>query len=105
MIDLKALKNDKERIAFLEDYRNMDNGWRLWKNLDDIQRRWWRFDMQDADVAFIVEERLQTVMYPKMHETWLVVNWFIVRDWSIPFSDNQASRTMALAELKKVTRE
>jgi hypothetical protein len=30
-MNFKNLKNDKERIAFLEDYRNENNGWCLWK--------------------------------------------------------------------------
>lgn len=37
---LKTFKNDKERIAFLEDYRNTRNGWKLWKCDEDLSRTW-----------------------------------------------------------------
>ena len=39
MKNIKELKNDKERTAFLEDYRNLENGWYLWKDYRDINRR------------------------------------------------------------------
>lgn len=42
MIDLEKLKNDKERAAFLDDYRNTDSGWYLWKEDDDRQIALWR---------------------------------------------------------------
>lgn len=92
-------KNDKERIAFLEDYRNEEHGWYLWKELDDIKRKWWRFDL--AHCAFIVEEQLRTFMWPDEHTDWHVVHWYIVTDWHTPLADNVASRTMALTVLKE----
>lgn len=96
-------KNDKERIAFLEDYRNEDHGWYLWKDDDDLQRKWWRFDLDDC--ALIVEERLQTLQWPNEHLSWLVSSWYIITDWHKPFADGSASRTQALAKLKEVTRK
>ena len=35
---MKKFKNDNERIAFLEDYRNEQNGWYLWKHDEDLDR-------------------------------------------------------------------
>ena len=96
-------KNDKERIAFLEDYRNEDHGWYLWKDDDDLQRKWWRFDLEDC--ALIVEERLQTLQWPDEHLSWLVSRWYIITDWHKPFSDGAASKTQALAKLNEVTRK
>lgn len=96
------LKNDKERIAFLEDYRNGDHGWYLWKDDDDLQRRWWRFDLDEC--ALIVEEQLQTLRWPNTHQKWIVTHWFIITDWHEPFADGTASRTQALAKLKEVTK-
>lgn len=102
MIDIGTLKNDKERVAFLEDYRNEKNGWYVWKEIEDIGRRWWRFDLDDF--ALIVEEQLRTTTYPKKSVTWFVMHWYIVHDWHMPFADSVASRTMALAEIKKAAK-
>lgn len=102
MADLK-FKNDKERIAFLEDYRNIDHGWYLWKDDGDPNRRWWRFDLDDC--TLIVEEQLQTLEWPATHLSWLVKHWFIITDWHKPFADGVASRTMALARLKEACRQ
>lgn len=92
-------KNDKERIAFLEDHRNEKNGWYIWKHDDDMQRTWWRFDLSDR--ALIVEEQLQTFKWPDKHTTWAVMHWYIINDWHGLFADQVASRTLALAALKK----
>lgn len=100
---MKKLKNDKERIAFLEDYRNMDNGWRLWKEDQDLWRRWWRLDLTD-DCSFVVEEQCQTFAYPEVHDAWCVVHWYIVEAWDRPFANWTASRSIALARLKEVQR-
>lgn len=93
------LKNDKERSAFLEDYRNKDNGWYLWKEDGEISRRMWRYDFPDC--ALIVEEQLITYNWPNDHITWSVVHWYIVRDWHQPFADSQASMSLARQEVKK----
>ena len=96
-------RNDKERIAFLEDYRNEQSGWYIWKEDDDLKRNMWRFDLPDC--ALIVEERLQTIEWPKAHLEWCVMHWYIIKDWHKPFADGTASRTMALAEIKKAQKE
>lgn len=92
-------KNDRERGAFLDDYRNERNEWYLWKEDDDIGRRMWRRDL--ADCHLIVEEQLITYRWPKEHVTWSVMHWYIVEDWSIPFADSRGSRTSALQKLKE----
>ena len=91
-------KNDKERLAFLDDYRNTDNGWYQWKKDEDLGRAWWRFDFPDC--AVIVEEQLRTTTWPDEHVDWCVVHWYIVEDWMKPFADSVASRSLALAKLK-----
>ena len=99
-------KNDKERIAFLKDYRNGENGWYLWKNDAEIDRRWWRLDLPDC--ALIVEEDRQTFEWPKRRVEWRVVNWFIIKDWTFKdktFRDQVGSRGMSLAELKRCQKE
>ena len=35
-------KNDKERLAFLDNYRNTDHGWYQWKKDEDLGRAWWK---------------------------------------------------------------
>lgn len=96
-------KNDKERIAFLEDYRNEQNGWYRWKEDSDLDRVWWRYDLPDC--ALIVEEQLRTITWPNPHREMTVVHWFIINDWKLPFADGVTSRSMALAELKRCEKE
>lgn len=93
-----SFKNDKERIAFLEDYRNLDNGWYLWKDDEDLQRRWWRFDLTTC--CLIVEEQLQTLLHPNKHQEMRLLHWYIIDDFKEPFADGVASRSMALNRLK-----
>lgn len=107
---MKKFKNDQERIAFLEDHRNPESGWYLWKEIEEIGRRWWRFDLpgdKRTGASFIVEEEEITIRWPKVSVVWIVRHWFIVTDWSglIPFGDFAASKTMALNCLKQRQRE
>ena len=99
-------KNDRERIAFLEDYRNTDNGWSLWKEDPDLQRRWWRFDLPDC--SLIVEEDQKTFTWPSPRVEWSIVHWFIIKDWKFStktFRDQVACRSMALKEIKRIERQ
>ena len=100
---MKKFKNDKERIAFLEDYRNEANGWQLWKQDDDMQRRCYRFDMPDGS-ALIVEEELVVFRYPKLRLDWNVMNRYHITDWGKPFGDQKASKTMMLSMIKELER-
>jgi len=108
MTDLN-FKNDKERIAFLDDYRNTENGWYLWKEDDDRQIALWRFDLP-GDIsggAIIVEEELRTYEWPERHRTWSIRRWYIITDWSCEkqtFGDQASSRTMALNLIKDIQR-
>ena len=101
---MKKFKNDKERIAFLEDYRNADNGWYLWDENEDIGRKWWRYDLPDC--ALIVEEEEHTPCenswWKEPSSLWIAIQWFIIKDWSMSFGDQRGSRTMALKELKRI---
>lgn len=93
------LKNDKERIAFLEDYTNEANGWKLWKADEDLGRRMWRLDLEDGN-AIVAEERLQMVHYPKTEAKWLTRAWYLVVSKDEPFESNVASRTIVLTYIK-----
>lgn len=95
------LKNDKERNAFIEDYRNEENGWYEWKDDGDLQRRWWRRDFNDC--AIIIEENLRTHTWPKHMVEWTVVRWYIITDWKRPFADGTASVTEVRNKLKELT--
>lgn len=101
---MKKFKNDNERIAFLEDYRNEQNGWYLWKHDEDLDRSMWRIDL--GKVAFIVEEERRTFAWPSRHVTWVVSHWYIIPEIAPdPFADYTASRTQALAKLKELAKE
>lgn len=103
MRNLRDLRNDKERREFLNDYRNMDNGWYPWIENGDIGRRLWRIDLTEC--ALIVEEEMKTFSYPSEHTEWNAFRWYIVRDWSKPFADSLASKTLELEEIRRVCRE
>lgn len=105
---MKIFKNDKERITFLEDYRNEKkwniwNGWYLWKHDEDLQRTWWRCDLPDGS-SLVVEEERRTFQWPKTHVTWNVTHWYVVKSWTgeAPFGDYVASRSQALAKIKEI---
>ena len=91
-------RNDKERGAFLEDYRNEKNGWYLWKEDDEINRKMWRRDLPDC--ALIVEEQQVTYRWPDKHVAWAAAHWYLISDWHIPFADGQVSRSQALEKIK-----
>ena len=100
---MKKFKNDKERIAFLEDYRNEQNGWTLWKSDDVLQRRWWRYGLPDGS-SFVVEEQLLTFNWPDTHTAWSTIHWYIMPDWTeaFVFGDCVASRSLALKKIKEL---
>ena len=100
-MNFKNLKNDKERIAFLEDYRNEDNGWYLWKQDDELKRRMWMLRLV-ADAVLVVEEQLRTFSWPDKHTSWTVMHWYVIEDPTAIFGDCVASRSLALTKLKEV---
>lgn len=104
---MKTFRNDKERLAFLEDYRNTESGWKLWKHDDDLERRWWRHYLQDGS-ALLVEEQKLTCSYPEVHSQWFVIHWYIVEYgpdyYSRHFGDWVASKTLALAKIRELGR-
>ena len=95
------LKNEKERNEFLKDYRNEKNGWYLWKQDEDLQRRWWRRDFNTCFI--VVEENLRTSTWPKIADTWWIVNWFIIEDPTKPFANGSSSITTVRNKLKELT--
>lgn len=102
-------KNDKERTEFLEDYRNIDNGWYLWREDYARQLRIFQNDLA-SDLCFLVEEHLVTLEWPKKHQAWAVreryiVNWEETGDkmerGMRTFADQRASKSQQLAALKE----
>ena len=99
------LKNERERNEFLTNYRNKENGWFMWKEDKDLQRRWWRREFEGC--SFVVEENMRTSTWPKIAVTWWVLQWFIIDDMSAgkPFADGSASITMVRNKLKEMTKD
>lgn len=95
------LKNDKERMAFLEDYRNEAHGWQLWKDDRDTGRRMWRLDL-DWGSSIVAEERLQEVHYPKDETKWINRAWYLVIDHGKPFENHVSSKTSVLKYIKQL---
>lgn len=98
---MRKFKNDIERKQFLDDYRNEQNGWFLWKNDDDLERRWWRYDLPDG-TSLIVEEEKETFHWPNKHIKWEARCWYVALWKNVPFSDYRASKTQALAKIKEI---
>lgn len=96
------LRNETERNVFLKDYSLGQNGWYLWKEDKDLQRRWWRRDFDDC--AIIAEENLKTHTWPTIKQAWEVLRWYIIEDWEKPFSDGTASLTQIRDKLKELTK-
>lgn len=102
-------KNDKERTEFLENYRDAERGWRLWKGDTDRQVRIFRNDIA-PDLCLVVEEQLLTFEWPKKHQSWAVRDRYII-NWDetgdvfargmLTFGDQRASRSQQLAALKE----
>ena len=120
-----TFKNDKERIAYLDAFKEFDKdekseyaeAWNLqWLDRQDGRR--FLITEPAEDVCFIVEQAYQTIEWPKKHRMWCTKGWYIIDgDFShevdgiwctedgATFEDHAASRTMALAKLKDLQKE
>lgn len=95
-------KNDKERTAFLEEYRNESAGWYMWMENTTLNRRIWRYDLK-AGGALVVEEHLQTYHWPDEHLEWRATDRFLLTgEYVDAFDDCKASRTQQLDYIKKL---
>lgn len=91
-----ALRNDKERAAFLDNYRDDCNGyWYLAKMLSEYGRRF--FAYYGNGYTVFVEDELQTVTWPKKGQKWLSRAFYLVTDEDSkkgkPFADCRKSKT------------
>lgn len=110
-----TFKNDKERILFLEAYKDDENpyaaNWSIWKRDDILGRRFWATHV--GTTIFFVEEEYITISWPKPHKHWATRNWFIYEgpemkdsfSQEVTFGDRRASRTQALQRLKELEKE
>lgn len=96
-------KNDTERLAFLDDFRKEENGWKLWKGDMDLQRKLYRCNV--GPVVYVVEEEKRTFEWPQKHKTWSVFRRYIVEDEMEPLGDQLASKTQQLVKLRDLQRE
>lgn len=98
-----ALRNDKERMAFLDDYANDVNAyWYLAKMLTGYDRRF--FAYRGTDYTVYVEDELQTMTWPKRHEKWISRSFYLVPDepgTRKPFADYRMSKTMIINWIKE----
>lgn len=120
-----TFKNDTERIAYLDAFKEFDNkkqsdygkAWEL-QHIDRQMGRRLLYTRPAEDVFFIVEQAYQTIEWPKKHRMWCTKGWYIIDgDFSFnvdgvcctfdgaTFEDHSASRTMALGKLKELQKE
>lgn len=107
-------KNDKDRQAFIEAY-HVENGyseqWKLWRQDLMLDRQLKKAELDG--VAFIVEERLETITNPytdpRTQIKYVTVAGYIVLDFekwahtgNRPFEDFRASKTMMLNKIKEL---
>jgi len=103
---MKQFKNDNERKAFLEDYRNTNNGWYLWRDHPYLQRRLWRHELPGC--SLVVEEEYRTFLWPEEYKDWTAIGWYLIKDWSQTdktFADQKGSKTQALQLIKQLQKE
>lgn len=100
------LRNDRERRQFLDGYRDSGNGWELWKEDKELERRWWR-NKQLRGVILVVEEEMRTYVYPEAKSEWQVVHWYALGNaapldvsWKMHFGDHAVGKTAVMSVLK-----
>lgn len=98
-----ALRNDKERMAFLDNYTDDCNAyWFLAKMLTGYDRRF--FAYQGDGYSIYVEDELQTLTWPKKHEKWLSRAFYLVpleNGTRKPFADYRMSKTQIINWIKE----
>lgn len=96
-----ALRNDKERMAFLDNYKDdCSDYWHL-KNISVFDRRFFAYEGDNYTVY--VEDELQTVHWPKTAQKWISKSYYLVegkRDGR-PFSDYRMSRSQIINWVKE----
>lgn len=101
-----ALRNDKERMAFLDNYKDDCNSyWCRVKIIAPFDRRF--FAYSGDDYVIFVEDELQTVHWPKTAQKWISKSYYLVegeRD-DRPFSDYRMSRSQIVNWIKERRRE
>ena len=108
-MDIKELKNKELRQRFLEE-RKPEQGWYLWLDQPDVERRFERVDIQGK--AFICEVMNIEHTWPKVYNEWVGEKFYIVPIEELdkgperkrPFSAYISSKTMCNEELMKMRR-
>ena len=108
-MDIKELKNNDLRGKFL-DNRDPDQGWYLWVNQPEVDRKFYRSDIEDT--AFICEVEKCEFQYPKRHTKWYTKRYFIVPTCELekgierakPFSAYESNKTGCIERLKYLGR-
>ena len=102
-----ALPNDEARQAFLRDYTNAENGWYLWVETPEVQRRWYRRDFDGWSIVIeesdhIVKAKVAGYNYPK---TRMVMHMYMVEDFDLPLESNLSVKTQIMSRLRELTRD
>ena len=98
-----SLPNDKERMAFLDNYTDGEN-WYLAKQIGPYNRRF--FAYPGDGYTIYVEDELQTVLYPAKAEKWISKSFFLVEgEINKPFADYRVSKTQIINWIKEKRRK
>lgn len=107
----KMFRNDDDRLAFLDAYKDSESKyfgrWELWKEDRITGRRWWITQIQTTN--FIVEEVYQSYVWPKPHKEWRTMRMYLyvgpITDsftGELTFEDRRSSRSLALKRIKEL---
>lgn len=107
MMDIKKLRNNELRKQFLVD-RNPEDGWYLWINQPEVDREFWRVDIEGY--AFVVEMELHERIYPKRDIVWYEAGIYVIPVEELentrkrPFSTYATNNSQCIEKLKELGR-
>lgn len=97
------LPNDKERMAFLDNYTHTGD-WYLAEALRTYGRRFWAYPGDGYTIY--VEDELHTAKWPKIEEKWISKSYYLVEgEIDNPFADYRVSKTQIVNWVKEKRRK
>lgn len=110
MGDLKALKNNKLRQAFLEELKESQE-WYTWFSEPRTDRKFKRVDIASAKASIVCELRREQHFYPKDHIDWFRNSYYIIPTKELenrgrlkPFSAYRSSMSECIEKIKEIQR-
>lgn len=105
-VDFGAPLPNETGEEFLLDYTNEENGWYLWLEVPQVQRRWWRRDFDGFSVVIeeaehAVKTKMTGVNFPR---TTMIMHMYMI-DGDLPLESYVTCKKEILARLRDITRD